>query len=121
MEKLTQREEEIMRALWQLNKGFVKEIIELLPAPKPHYNTTSTLVRILEEKGFVDHNTFGKSHQYFPLISEEEYKAKFMKGFVNKYFKNSYKEMVTFFAKEENLSKKDLEEILKMIEKGSNE
>jgi len=118
MEKLTQKEEEIMRALWQLNAGFVKEIIELLPSPKPHYNTTSTLVRILEDKGFVGHKSLGKSHQYFPLITEEVYKASFMKGFVNKYFKNSYKEMVTFFTEEEQLSKEDLIDILRMIEKG---
>ncbi len=118
MERLTNKEEEIMQALWSIGEGFVKDIIGKLKDPKPHYNTVSTIVRILEDKNYIGHKAYGKSHEYYPLISEKAYKAHFMKGFIGKYFSNSYKEMVTFFAKEENLSKKDLEEILKLIEKG---
>lgn len=104
-----------MQALWSIEKGFVKEILEVLPAPKPHYNTVSTFIQKLEEKGFIAHKSFGKSHQYYPLISEVEYKRHFLRGFVGKYFSNSYKDLVSFFAKEEIINERDLKEILNMI------
>jgi len=113
---LTKAEEQIMQILWKLEQAFVREIIEFIPSPKPAYNTVSTIVRILERKGFVSYSAFGKSHQYYPLISKKEYTRRFMKGFVNNYFSNSFRDMVSFFAKEEKLSLSDLEEVKKMVE-----
>lgn len=112
MKELTKAEEEVMQKLWQLEKAFVKEIIELMPEPKPAYNTISTIVRILEQKGFVGHEAKGKSFKYFPLIDKEEYSRKFMKGFVSRFFSGSYQEMVSFFAKEKDMSIQELEEVL---------
>ena len=111
MEKLTNKEEEIMHALWELNKGFVKDIIEKLPKGN-HYNTVSTIVRNLEEKGFVSYEAFGKSHQYYPIISKEVYRKQFINQAMKKYFDSSYKNMVSFFAKEEKISAEELREIL---------
>ncbi|MFA8436297.1 MAG: BlaI/MecI/CopY family transcriptional regulator [Marinifilaceae bacterium] len=105
-----------MQILWDLEKAFVKEIIELIPEPKPAYNTISTIVRILEKKGFVGHLAYGKSHQYYPLMSKKEYTRRFMKGFVRNYFSNSFHEMVSFFAREEKMSLSELEEVKKMVE-----
>ena len=115
MQKLAKREEQIMQTLWALEKAFVKEIIEAFPEPKPHYNTISTMVRILEDKGFIGHVSFGKTHQYFPKISKEEYQKTAVGDVLGKYFDNSYSKMVTYFAQEENISESELEEILKMI------
>jgi len=116
MERLTNKEEEIMQALWQLEKGFVKEIIAKLSGEN-HYNTVSTIVRNLEEKGFVSHQAFGKTHQYHPLVSKEAYAKKFMSLASKRYFNNSYKSMVSFFANEEKISAEELREILEIIEK----
>jgi len=115
MKELTKAEEEIMQVLWTLEKAFVKEIIEVLPEPKPAYNTVSTIVRILESKEFVGHEAFGKSHRYFPMISKDEYSKKFMRGFVSKYFSGSYQQLVSFFAKENDMSLSELEEVLKQL------
>ena len=112
MKELTKAEEEIIQVLWDLESAFVKDIVEQLPDPKPAYNTVSTIVRILEQKGFVGHEALGKSHKYFPLISKEAYTKGFMKGFVSRYFSGSYQEMVSFFTKEDDLSLKDLEALL---------
>ncbi len=116
MERLTNKEEEIMQALWKLEKGFVKEIMALLPG-EHHYNTVSTMVRNLEEKGYVGHQAFGKTHQYHPLVSKESYTKKFMSAATERFFNNSYKSMVSFFAKEEKISAEELREILEIIEK----
>lgn len=116
MKELTKAEEQIMQILWKLDKAFVKEVIEQLPEPKPAYNTVSTIIRILEKKGFVDHNAFGKTYQYFPLVSKNEYKSTFMKGFIKNYFANSFNEMVSFFAKREDISINELEEMKKIVE-----
>lgn len=121
MEKLTNKEEEIMLVLWRLKKAFIREIIAELPNPKPHYNTVSTMVRILEDKGFVAHTSAGKSHQYFPVVSQDVYKHTFVGGIVDNYFGHSFKNMVAFFAKREQLSKEDLEEILHIIETDDDE
>ena len=94
-----------------------QSIVDQFDEPKPAYNTVSTIVRIMEKKGFVAHHSFGKSHQYFPLVSRDEYKKGFLKRFVNNYFSNSFKQMVSFFSKDENLSIKELEEMMKIIEK----
>jgi len=115
MQKLAKREEQIMQALWDLEKGFVKEIVELLPDPKPHYNSVSTMVRILVDKGFVAYEAFGKTHRYYPLVSREAYQKTEVKGILGKYFGNSYSKMVAHFAESENISEEELKEIIKMI------
>lgn len=112
MKELTKAEEQIMQVLWELNHAFVKEIIDKLPEPKPAYNTVSTIVRILQDKGFVDHETYGKSHCYYPLMDKNTYSKKFLKNFIGNYFENSFSRMVSFFAKEENIDLKELEDIL---------
>ncbi|RUT79049.1 BlaI/MecI/CopY family transcriptional regulator [Ancylomarina longa] len=116
MKELTRAEEQVMQILWKLENAFVKEIIEKISEPKPAYNTISTIVRILEKKGFVGHVAYGKSHQYYPLITKKDYTKKFMKGFVRNYFSNSYRDMVSFFAKEEQVSLSELEEVKRMVE-----
>lgn len=115
MKELTKAEEQIMRVLWELGKGFVKDIIARLPDPKPAVTTVSTIVRILEKKGFVSHTAYGKTYEYFPLISKEEYTKLFMRNFVKNYFSDSYREMVSFFAEDRKLSVSELEEINKII------
>jgi len=117
MKELTKAEEQIMQILWKLDEAFVKEIIEKLPNPKPAYNTVSTIVRILEKKGFVAHTAFGKSHRYYPLVKKEAYTKVHMKSFVNNYFSNSFENMVSFFAKEQSISINEMEEIMKIMEK----
>lgn len=116
MEKLTNREEDIIRVLWRLEKAFVNDIINSLPEPKPHYNTISTIIRKMESKGYVKHNAFGKTHQYYPIVSKEKYKKNSLTKTVENYFANSYKEMVSFFAEDEKISVEELKEIIKMIE-----
>jgi predicted transcriptional regulator len=115
MKELTKAEEQIMQILWKLEKGFVKDILEHLPKPKPAYNTVSTIVRILEKKGFVSHTAYGKTHEYYPVLSKEEYTRKFLKRFVENYFSDSFKEMVSFFAKEKDMSISELEDTMRMI------
>ncbi|MBX2843673.1 MAG: BlaI/MecI/CopY family transcriptional regulator [Flammeovirgaceae bacterium] len=113
MKELTKAQEEIMHVLWELETAFVKDIVAKLPDPKPAYNTVSTIVRILQdEKGFVGHETHGKFHKYYPLISKEAYTKSFMKGFVKKYFSGSYQQMISFFTKEDNLSVSELENLI---------
>lgn len=116
MKELTKAEEQIMQVLWKLKEAFVKEIIEELPTPKPAYNTVSTIVRILEKKGFVSYNAYGKTHQYFPLVTKKDYTKTHMGSFVKNYFSNSYEQMISFFAKEKSLSVHEMEEILKIME-----
>ncbi len=116
MQKLTNKEEEIMHILWKLKKAFVKEVQAEITEDQPHYNTLSTIVRNLEEKGFVAHNAFGNTHQYYPIITLEAYSKKYMKTAIDNYFNSSYKNMVSFFAKEEKISAAELREILAMIE-----
>ncbi len=116
MEKLTTKEEEIMQVLWQLKKAFVKEVVAKLPQPKPHYNTVSTVIRKMEDKGFVKHEAFGNTHRYFPLISKEDYRKRYFSTAIHNYFENSYKNVVSFFAKEEKISVEELREIIEIIE-----
>jgi len=115
MVKLAKREEQIMQAFWELNEAFIKEVIPLLPDPKPHYNSVATIVKILEEKGFLGHDIIGNLYQYHPIISREDYQKHAMKDIVKQYFDNSYPRMLAFFAKEQNLSEKELKEIFQMI------
>ena len=115
--ELTKAEEQIMQILWKLEKAFVKDIIEKMPEPKPAYNTVSTIVRILEKKGVVNYDAFGNTHRYYPLISKKEYTKAFLKNFLTNYFGNSFQEMVSFFAKEDNMSLSELEELMKEVGK----
>ena len=117
MQKLTNKEEEIMQILWKLEKAFVKEVLAEITEEQPHYNTLSTIIRNLEEKGFVSHNAFGNTHQYFPIVKMEDYRKRFMNTAIDTYFNSSYKNMVSFFAKEEKISAEELREILEMIGK----
>ena len=112
---LTKAEDQIMQILWRIDKGFIHDIRRYFPDPKPAYNTVSTVVRILEKKGFVNHNTFGKTHEYFPLISKKDYTRKFFQNFLSNYFSSSHKELVSFFTKNENIDIKELEEIRRLM------
>jgi BlaI family penicillinase repressor len=116
MQKLTNKEEEIMHILWKLKKAFVKEVMAEITEDQPHYNTLSTIIRNLEEKGYVSYNAFGNTHQYYPLVTIEEYRKRFMSTAIDNYFNSSYKNMVSFFAKEEKITADELREILAMIE-----
>ncbi|APU95911.1 MULTISPECIES: BlaI/MecI/CopY family transcriptional regulator [Sphingobacterium] len=115
--ELTKAEEQIMQELWEMGRGFVKEIIDRLSEPKPAYNTVSTIVRILETKGFVTHESFGKSHQYLPKISKEEYKKGITGKLLTNYFDNSPKSMLSYFLEENRLDIKELDDILSIIER----
>jgi len=116
MQKLTNKEEEIMQILWKLEKAFVKEVMAEITEDQPHYNTLSTIIRNLEEKGFVGHNAFGNTHQYYPIVQIEDYRKRFMNTAIENYFDSSYKNLVSFFAEEEKISADELREILAIIE-----
>ncbi|QEK52377.1 BlaI/MecI/CopY family transcriptional regulator [Pedobacter aquae] len=115
--ELTKAEEQIMQVIWEIQHGFVKDVIAYLPEPKPAYNTVSTIIRILETKGFVKHKAFGKSHQYLPAITKEEYKNYATDKLLNGYFENSVESMFSFFVKKQKIDLKEADEILKLIEK----
>ena len=115
MIKLAKREEQIMQAFWQLEKAFIKEIIPQLPNPKPHYNTVATIVKILEDKGFLAHEAVGNIFQYYPIVSREQYQKHAIKDIVSQYFNNSYPNMLAYFAKEQKISDTELKEIVKLI------
>ena len=117
MQKLTNKEEEIMHILWKLKKAFVKDVLAEISEDKPHYNTLSTIVRNLEDKGYVGHTAYGNTHQYYPIVSKEEYRKNFMNKAISNYFNDSYKNLVSFFAEEEKISADELREILDIIEK----
>lgn len=116
---LTKAEEQIMHALWQLDKAFVKDIIDILPEPKPHYNTVSTIIKILSDKGFVETESLGKSNRYYPSVTKDEYSKKTMKQFVKGYFEGSFSNMLSFFAKEKDITVEELEDILKELKKNT--
>lgn len=118
--ELTKAEEQLMQILWSLGKGFVKEVIDELPEPKPAYNTVSTIIRILETKGFVEHEAFGKSHRYYAVVSKEQYKSFATEKLLSGYFGNSVESMFSFFVKKEKIDLKEADEILKMIDKLKN-
>ncbi len=120
MEKLTAKEEEIMQALWKQGRAYVKDLLPFFTDPPLHYNTVSTIVRNLEEKGYVGHQSYGNTHEYYPLVSQEAYQNQFvLPNVVARYFDNSYKSLVSYFAKNEKISVDDLKEIIRLIEKGS--
>jgi len=115
MKKLTNKEEEVMIILWELKTAFVKDVIAELPEPKPHYNTISSLIRLLQERGFIGFTAYGNTYEYYPIISREEYRKTFMKRILTDYFDNSYKNAVSYFVKEQNLSNDELEELINLI------
>jgi len=121
MKHLTNREEEIMDVFWQKESVFVKDIIDELPEPKPHYNTISTIVRGLEEKGFVGHEQFGNTYRYFAIISREEFSKNTIKNLVGKYFDKSYSSVVSMFVEEEKISVEEIKALIRQVEINKNE
>lgn len=117
MDKLTRQEEEAMLVIWKFSEGTVKQFLDGMPSPKPPYTTLASTVKNLEKKGYVNSRLIGNVYLYKPVINENDYKQKFMSGFVKSYFDNSYKDLVAFFASENKLSAKDLKEIIRLIEK----
>ncbi len=120
MKELTKAEDQIMQVLWKLKKAFVKDIIEQLPSPKPPYNTVSTIVRILEKKGFVGYTAYGKTHEYFPLVPQEKYTHFYLNNLVKGYFGGSFQNLVSFFASENKLDIRDIDQLLKQLEELKN-
>lgn len=118
MKKFTIQEEEVMIFIWELKSCFVKDIVAKFGHPSPPYTTVASIVKNLERKGYVAAKKIGNTYQYTPAIKESEYKRSFMSNVVRNYFENSYKEMVSFFAKDQKISTHDLKEIIEMIEKG---
>ncbi|MDP4711449.1 MAG: BlaI/MecI/CopY family transcriptional regulator [Saprospiraceae bacterium] len=116
MQKLTNKEEAVMKALWKLEKAFVRDLLPEFSEEKPHYNTLSTIIRNLEEKGYVGHEVFGNTHRYFPVVSKEAYRKQFVNTAIKDYFNNSYKNVVSFLAAEEKISVEELKEIIRLIE-----
>lgn len=121
MKKLTEQEEEVMIYIWEIGACFVKDIVACFPDPQPPYTTIASVVKNLERKGYVKATRYGNTYQYAPLVNEEEYKHTFMNGVVRNYFENSYKELVTFFAREQKISADELKDIIRLIEKGKEE
>jgi len=121
MKELTKAEEQVMQILWKLKKAFVKDIIIHFDDPKPAYNTVSTIIRILEKKGFVDHIAYGKTHEYYPLVFKDDYRKLFLGSFINKYFGDSFQQMVSFFVKENDLKVDDINEMMSLIKKEINQ
>ena len=121
MKPLTKAEEQIMQVLWKTEKAFLREVVEQMPAPKPHQNTVATLLKILIEKEFVDIRLIGRNHQYYPLVSKEEYSKRTMKQLVKGYFEGSFSNVVSFLVKENNISIEELESLLKQIKKQKNQ
>lgn len=117
MKELTSAEEQIMQVLWELKEGVVRDVLEQLPDPKPAYNTVSTIIRILEKKGVVDHKAVGKTHIYFPVLALEDYKASQTQGLLQRYFNNNPKHLLSYFAENEDISLTDLDDIMKILKK----
>lgn len=120
MESLTQTEERIMQELWKLKRAFVKEVIAELPDPKPPYNTVSSVIRLLEKKGYVGHKAYGKTHQYYPLIEKHDYSKRTVKNLLSNYFEGSYKSLVSFIVNEEKLTEKEIAELETLIREQRN-
>jgi len=115
IKELTKAEEQVMQILWQLKEAIVKDIIEEMPEPKPAYNTVSTVVRVLEGKGFIDHKAYGNSHVYFPLVAGADYKKFTFDKMMKNYFSNSYQSLVSFIADEKKLDINQLDELTELL------
>ncbi|KQC01888.1 BlaI/MecI/CopY family transcriptional regulator [Pedobacter sp. Hv1] len=120
MRELTKAEEQVMLILWEMKEGIVKDVIDQMDPPKPAYNTVSTVIRVLETKGFIDHKAIGNTHIYFPIISEEQYKHFAFDKVMNNYFENNYQSLVSFLVKEKNMDMQELDELIAMAEKLKN-
>ncbi len=116
MSILTKAEEQVMQILWDEEEGFVKDLLQKFPDPKPAYNTVSTIIRILEKKGFVDHRSFGKSHQYYPLMSRDQYRNERFSSLMKNYFNNSMKQVLSHFGQDGSMDIKEADDIISMIE-----
>ena len=116
MTTLTKAEEKIMKILWGIEQGFIKDIIDQYPNPKPPYNSVSTIVRVLVQKKIVDYKAYGNSHQYHPMITKEEYRKGQLSRLVSDYYNNSLKQVVNFFSESKQLDEKELDEVMKMLE-----
>ncbi|WP_158860326.1 BlaI/MecI/CopY family transcriptional regulator [Lunatibacter salilacus] len=121
MKELTRAEEQVMQILWDIERGFVKDLLAKMQSPKPAYNTISTIVRILERKGFVDHQAYGKSHEYFPIVSKDEYRRFSIDNLLSGYFSGSFANLASFFAKDGKMELQDLERILEEVKEGVGE
>lgn len=119
MKTLTAKEEEVMELFWEKGPLFVKQLLEFYEEPRPHFNTLSTVVRGLEEKGFLGHNAYGNSYQYYPVVTKEDFKRKTLKGVISKYFNNSYMGVVSSLVKEEEISIEELKELIRKVEEGN--
>lgn len=116
MKGLTAKEEELMRFFWEKGPLFVKEILTFYPDPKPHFNTVSTIVRGLEEKGYLSHEAYGNTYRYYTIISQDEFRERTLKGVINKYFNNSYLSVVSTLIKKENISVDELKKLIREVE-----
>lgn len=117
MKTLTKAEEQVMQAVWKVREGFIRDVVEALPSPKPHQNTVATVLKILVEKEFVGIRVFGRQHQYYPLVSKESYSKSSIKNLVKGYFGGSFSDAVSFMVKENNVSIEDLEALLAQLKK----
>lgn len=117
MRELTKAEEQVMLILWEMKEGLVRDVIDKMDPPKPAYNTVSTVIRVLESKGFIDHKAIGNTHIYFPLITEEQYKHFAFDKVMNNYFENSYQSLVSFLVKEKSMDIDELNELIQLAEK----
>ena len=117
LKELTKAEDQVMQILWKLEKAFVKDIVEQMPEPKPAYNTVSTIVRILETKGFIAHKAYGKTHEYYPTLTKERYTKFYLNNLIKGYFDGSFQNLVSFFARENKLDARDIQKLLSEIKK----
>jgi predicted transcriptional regulator len=121
MKSLTKAEEQVMQALWRVERAFLRQIVDAMPAPKPHQNTVATLLKILVEKEFVGVTVLGRHHEYFPLVTKDEYSKRTIKQIVKGYFEGSFSNVVSFMVKEKNISVEELEKLLHEIKKQKNQ
>jgi BlaI family transcriptional regulator, penicillinase repressor len=121
MKPLTKAEEQVMQALWKLGKAFLRDLVDAMPNPKPHQNTVATLLKILAEKEFVGINVISRHHEYYPLVTKDEYSKRSMKQLVKGYFEGSFSNVVSFLVKENNISVEELETLLQQIKKQQNQ
>lgn len=119
MEKLTAKEEEIMQILWEIERGLVHDVIKRLSKPKPPYSTVSSVIRILERKGYIGHKAYGKTYEYFPLISKKDYRKRTFRYLLHNYFDNSLENIVSFIVKEEKLKPEEIEELNRIIQQNA--
>ena len=121
MKELTKAEEQVMQVLWSIDQGVANEIMAAFPEPKPAYNTVSTIIRILETKGFVGHKAYGHTHEYFPLVSKHDYTNSYMSNVLDNFFEGSLSQLVNFFTAQKSVSVKEADEIMKLLNQSDNQ